>query len=63
MSTKLESRVAELEKQVAELTAETRRRQPAVKDWRHTVGTLVDDELSREVDRLGARLRAEQCES
>ena len=62
MNTDLENRVAELEKRVAELTAENRRCQPVAKDWRHTVGTLVDDELSRQVDRLGAELRAGQCE-
>ena len=62
MNTKLENRAAESEKQVLELNVETRRHQPVVKDWRHTVGTLVDDELSRQVDRLGAELRAGQRE-
>ena len=62
MNTKLEIRVTELEKQVAELTTEVRRNQPVPKDWRNTVGMLVDDELAREVDRRGAELRAGQRE-
>ena len=62
MNTTLEIRVTELEKQVAELTTEVRRNQPVPKDWRNTVGMLVDDELAREVDRRGAELRAGQRE-
>ncbi len=62
MNTTLESRVAELEKKVAELSAEILRQQPVAKDWRKTVGMLVDDELSREADRLGAEWRAQQRE-
>ena len=57
METTIEKRLNDLEKQVVELTAKVLRLTPHVKDWRRTVGMLVDDELSREVDRLGAEWR------
>lgn len=57
METTIEKRLNDLEKQVVELTAKVLRLTPPVKDWRRTVGMLVDDELSREVDRLGAEWR------
>ena len=56
----IEHRLAELEKQVAELRATVLRLTPNGKDWRSTVGPLVDDEISREADRLGAEYRAHQ---
>ena len=58
----VEQRLAELEKQVAELRATVLRLTLKKKDWRSTVGTLVDDEISREADRLGAEYRAQQRE-
>ena len=58
----VEQRLAELEKQFAELRATVLRLTPKKKDWRSTVGTLVDDEISREADRLGAEYRAQQRE-
>jgi hypothetical protein len=52
----LEKRVQEIEKKVAELGAivGAGRRQ---KDWLGTVGTLADDELSRDAQRLGREYR------
>ena len=61
MSPTLETRLAELEKQVAQLTAQVRQR-PVAKDWRNTLGLLVDDELSRAVDQFGEELRAQTRE-
>ena len=58
----VEQRLAELEKQFAELRATVLRLTPKKKDWRSTVGALVDDEISREADRLGAEYRAQQRE-
>ena len=58
----VEQRLDKLEKQFAELRATVFRLTPKEKDWRSTVGTLVDDEISREADRLGAEYRAQQRE-
>ena len=58
----VEQRLAELEKQFAELRATVLKLTPKKKDWRSTVGTLVDDEISREADQLGADYRAQQRE-
>jgi hypothetical protein len=51
-------RLAELEKQFAELRALVLRLTPARKDWRSTVGMMPDDEISRSGDRLGREWRA-----
>lgn len=59
----VEQRLAELEKQCAELRATILKATPKKKDWRSTVGTLVDDEISREADRLGAEYRTQQRET
>ena len=45
METTIEKRLNDLEKQVVELTAKVLRLTPPAKDWRRTVGMLVDDEL------------------
>ena len=56
MSQMLEKRVDELEKRVAELAAIVGSHLRK-KDWPATVGTLPDDEISREADRLGRDYR------
>ena len=50
-------RVAELERQFAELRAEVLRLKPVEKDWRRTVGMMTDDEHSRSAARLGREWR------
>lgn len=56
MAETLEKRLDEIEKRVAELRAIVGAR-PHRKDWLATVGTLPDDELSREADRLAREYR------
>jgi predicted nucleic acid-binding Zn-ribbon protein len=60
MSQTLEKRVDELERKVAELSAKTLDLRPRQKDWRRTVGTMTDDEMAREAERLGREYRQEQ---
>ena len=63
MTTALEStesvsrRVAELERQFAELRAEVLRLKPVEKDWTRTVGMMADDEYSRSAAELGRAWR------
>jgi hypothetical protein len=56
----IEKRVEELEKQVAELSAQILGLQPRQKDWRRVAGSMADDELSREAERLGREYRQQQ---
>ena len=56
----LEQRVEELEKKVAGLSAEILGLQPRKKDWRRTVGTMEDDEITRSAERLGREYRKQQ---
>jgi archaellum component FlaC len=56
----LEQRVQELEKQVAELRAKVLGLRSLKKDWRRTVGSMPDDELTREAERLGREYRQQQ---
>ena len=49
----IEQRLATLEQQVASILHS----QAPKKDWESTVGMWKDDELSREVDRLGQEWR------
>ena len=49
----IEKRVSDLEHQIAQILGA---KAPA-KNWESTVGMWKDDELSREVDRLGAEWR------
>lgn len=60
MSHTLEQRVEDLEKRFAELSAKLSRMEPAKKDWRSTVGTLQNDDLSRDAERLGREYRKQQ---
>lgn len=48
----IESRLARLEEQVANIIGP-----PVRKDWRSAVGMLTDDALSREIDELGRQWR------
>jgi hypothetical protein len=52
----LEQRLEEVEKKVAELGAIVGAGSRK-KDWLSTVGTLPDDQISREADRLGQDYR------
>jgi len=52
----LEKRVEEIEKKVATLGAIVGAG-PGKKDWLATVGILIDDELSRDAERLGREFR------
>ena len=60
MSQTLATRVEDLEKRVAELSAEVLQLKPARKDWRGTVGSLPDDEMTQEAERLGREYRKRQ---
>ncbi len=60
MSRTLEQRVEDLENKMAELQGQVLRLQPRKKDWQGTVGTLGDDEMTREAERLGREYRKQQ---
>ncbi|MBI2927057.1 MAG: transferase hexapeptide repeat containing protein [Verrucomicrobia bacterium] len=60
MTQTLEQRVEELEKKVAELSAQVLGLQPREKDWLSTFGSMPDDELTREAERLGREYRQQQ---
>ena len=49
--------VEELEKKFAELRAQVLDLRSHKKDWRRTVGSMPDDELTREAERLGREYR------
>lgn len=53
----LQGRVAELEREFAELRDRVLDAKPMTKDWRRTVGMMPDDELSREAQSLGTEWR------
>jgi hypothetical protein len=50
-------RLAELEKQFAELRAQVLHLTPRKKGWHATVGMMPDDEVSRSAERLGREWR------
>jgi hypothetical protein len=60
MSQTMEQRVEELEKKVSDLTARVLKLRSPAKGWRPTVGTLEDDEITREAERLGREYRKQQ---
>ena len=60
VSQTLEHRVEKLEKKVAELSAQVLGLRPREKDWQRTVGTLDDDEMTREAEQLGREYRKQQ---
>jgi hypothetical protein len=53
MSQTLEQRVEYLEKEFSELRAQILNLRRPTKDWRRTFGTLEDDEITREAEKLG----------
>ena len=60
MSQTLENRVEELERKFSELAAQVLDLKRRKKDWRSTFGTLEDDEITREAERLGRDYRKQQ---
>ncbi len=60
MSRTLEKRVECLENEFFELRAQILNSRQRKKDWRSTVGTLEDDEITRDAERLGREYRQEQ---
>jgi hypothetical protein len=60
MPTTLEQRVEAVEKKIADLSAQVLGLRSVKKDWTTTVGTLRDDEMSREAERLGRDYRKQQ---
>ena len=60
MAQMLEKRVEELERQFTELRSQVLDLKQRKKDWRSTVGTLEDDEVTREAERLGLEYRKQQ---
>jgi len=53
----VEQRLAALEKEFAELRAQVLGLKPRENDWRRTVGTMPDDEISRSAAQLGREWR------
>ncbi len=53
----LQSRVAVLESQVAQLLAKTK--EPPVKDWRSTAGMFTGNDVMRAIDEAALRYREE----
>jgi hypothetical protein len=60
MAQTMEQRVEELERRISELTKQVLNLRPANKDWRSTVGSMPDDEMTREAERLGREYRKQQ---
>jgi hypothetical protein len=60
MSQTLEQRVEYLEKEFSELRAQILNLRRPTKDWRSTFGTLEDDEITREAEKLGREYREQQ---
>ena len=60
MSQTLEKRVELLEQKLAELGSQILDLRPRQKNWHRTVGSLDDDELTREAERLGREYRQQQ---
>jgi len=54
----LEERVAALEKTVAHLLVQVRTRADG-KDWRDAIGMFGNDDVMKEIDREGQRIREE----
>ena len=60
MAQTLEQRVEELERRISELTEQVLNLRPVKKDWRRTVGSMPEDEMTREAERLGREYRKQQ---
>ena len=50
----LEQRVAELERTVADLVSKSQKRD---KDWRRTLGMFAGDEVMKQIDEEGRKIR------
>ena len=60
MAQKLEERVEQLERKVADLSKQVLDLRTPSKNWLRTVGSMPDDELTREAERLGQGYRKQQ---
>ena len=60
MSQTIESRVEDLERRYSELAAQVLDLKRRKKDWRSTFGTLENDDMTREAERLGREYRKQQ---
>jgi len=60
MSQTIESRVEDLEKKFSELAAQVLDLKRRKKDWRSTFGTLENDDMTEEAERLGREYRKQQ---
>jgi hypothetical protein len=60
MSQSVEKRLECLEREFSELRARALNFRQGKKDWRSTFGTLEDDEMTREAERLGREYREQQ---
>lgn len=60
MSQTIESRVEDLEKKFSELAAQVLDLKRRKKDWRSTFGTLENDDMTKEAERLGREYRKQQ---
>ena len=60
MSQTIEQRVELLEKEFAELRSQVLGLKQRKRDWRSTLGTLENDEMTREAERLGREYREQQ---
>jgi len=60
VSQTLEKRVEYLENEFSELRVQILNLRQRKKDWRSTVGTLEDDEITRDAERLGREYRQQQ---
>jgi len=60
MQQTIEQRLEYLEKEFAQLRSQVLGMKERKKDWRGTVGTLEQDEMTREADRLGREYREQQ---
>ncbi len=56
----LEQRVETLERKFSELSARLLNSRRSQRDWRSTVGTLDDDQMTEEAERLGRVYRMQQ---
>jgi hypothetical protein len=57
MEATIDQRLARLEREFAKLRHQVLVLKPVGKDWRQTVGTMPDDDLSRSAERLGREWR------
>jgi hypothetical protein len=60
MSQTLERRVEDLERRFSALSEQVLDLRRPKRDWRSTIGTLEDDAMTREAERLGREYRQQQ---